>query len=227
LVIAVKTVWGYFGSAPHVAIPDGVTAIAESAFSRCDSLESVTIPSSVRKIGDDAFYMCKKMTEIEIPDGVEIVGSYAFYGCEKLTRASVPATMQIRDRGWFDYLWQYTALQVLRAPGRKLGQLRPRLQAAVIGYAEMIAEGQTFAPEIENRYRIYITNLRGELFRFIPSHPELLWYMMDRKIIKETDLEALLAWVKQANSPDLTAEILTYAHAQGFAGADPGKEFRL
>lgn len=227
LTIVGKTVWGYFGSDAHVTIPEGVTAIGEAAFFRCDSLESVTIPASVRQIGDYAFRECKNLREIVLPEGVEKLGEYVFYGCKKLTRAFIPETLTIKDRGWFDSQWKGTGLEVIRAPGRKLGQLRPRLSAAVIGYAEMVAEGQTFAPEIENRYRIYTTNLRWELFRFIPSHPELLWYMMDRKIIKETDLEALLAWVKQANSPDLTAEILTYAYVQGFAGADPGEEFRL
>ncbi|BDC97142.1 leucine-rich repeat domain-containing protein [Treponema saccharophilum] len=46
------------------AIPDGVTEIADEAFSYCTSLEKLEIPESVKKIGKCCFAFCKSLKEI-------------------------------------------------------------------------------------------------------------------------------------------------------------------
>ena len=56
----------------NYAIPDGVTAIDEFAFSNCSKLTSITIPSSVTYIGNYAFYNCSGLTIIYIPGGISI-----------------------------------------------------------------------------------------------------------------------------------------------------------
>ena len=56
----------------NYAIPDGVTAIEEFAFSNCSKLTSITIPSSVTYIGNYAFYNCSGLTIIYIPGGISI-----------------------------------------------------------------------------------------------------------------------------------------------------------
>ena len=43
------------GSPAHVSIPYGVTTIGDSAFERCESLQSVHIPDSVTTIGKNVF----------------------------------------------------------------------------------------------------------------------------------------------------------------------------
>ncbi len=77
----------YQGSDTHVDIPEGVTAIAGSAFEDCKSLMSVKISGSVRDIGGLAFSGCSQLTEISIPDGVKTVGAYAFNWCVALQKA--------------------------------------------------------------------------------------------------------------------------------------------
>ena len=65
-------------------IPQGITAIGNSAFFCCDSLISVAIPDSVISIGDSAFSCCKSLTSITIPDFVTQIGVNPFVFCSSL-----------------------------------------------------------------------------------------------------------------------------------------------
>ena len=71
-------------------IPQGITAIGNSAFFCCDSLISVAIPDSVISIRDSAFSCCKSLTSITIPDSVTTIGGSAFYYCESLRSITIP-----------------------------------------------------------------------------------------------------------------------------------------
>jgi hypothetical protein len=71
-------------------IPNGVTAIASSAFSNCSGLNSITIPAGVTSIGTSAFYGCSGLSSITIPTGVTSIAYYAFNGCTGLTSVSIP-----------------------------------------------------------------------------------------------------------------------------------------
>ena len=69
----------------NTIIPNSVTSIGSSAFSRCSGLTSVTIPNSVTSIGDAAFGACSGLTSVTIPSSVTSIGGYAFYNCSGLT----------------------------------------------------------------------------------------------------------------------------------------------
>lgn len=49
-------------------IPEKVSAIGRSAFSRCSGLEAVSIPSSVTEIGSNAFSLCDGLSSVNISD---------------------------------------------------------------------------------------------------------------------------------------------------------------
>lgn len=65
-------------------IPDGVTAIAQYAFSRCEGLTGITIPNSVTSIGQGAFAECSGLTSITIPNSVTSIEENVFKDCENV-----------------------------------------------------------------------------------------------------------------------------------------------
>ena len=80
----------YMDKLTQVTIPESVTSIGESAFSRCSALTQVIIGSSVTSIGSEAFSRCSALTQVTIPDGVESIGSSAFSYCSALTQVTIP-----------------------------------------------------------------------------------------------------------------------------------------
>ena len=73
----------YKGTMPEgtsIAIKEGTTEIAYSAFSGCSGLIDITIPNTVVSIGDCAFINCNRLTDISIPNSVVSIGDRAFYG---------------------------------------------------------------------------------------------------------------------------------------------------
>jgi len=79
----------YLGS-KNTIIPNSVTSIGDSAFSRCSGLTSITIPDSVTSIGDGAFSDCTGLTNITIPNSVTSIGAWVFGGCTGLTSITIP-----------------------------------------------------------------------------------------------------------------------------------------
>ena len=95
----------YMNDILEVVVEEGITALANNAFSRCGNLAIVTLPDSMADTGDNTFTNCFSLedvyfgsglsrigaafgscglTEIVIPGSVQLLDPYAFYGCEKL-----------------------------------------------------------------------------------------------------------------------------------------------
>ena len=77
----------------RITIPDSVTSIGESAFSRCTGLTSINIPSGVTRIEYYAFGGCTGLTSINIPNSVTSIGESAFHGCTGLTSINIPSNV--------------------------------------------------------------------------------------------------------------------------------------
>ena len=75
-------------------VPDGVTDIADQAFSGCGWLESVVLPASVTNIGNEAFYGCTNLAAADIPEGVASIGKQAFSSCAKLASVAIPESVE-------------------------------------------------------------------------------------------------------------------------------------
>ena len=68
----------------NVVLPDGMTSIANYAFSGCGSLKSIEIPDGITSIGGYAFNFCSNLMSIKIPSSVMSIERYAFAYCNNL-----------------------------------------------------------------------------------------------------------------------------------------------
>ena len=93
-------------------IPQGITAIGNSAFFCCDSLISVAIPDSVISIRDSAFSCCKSLTSITIPDSVTFIGDSAFSSCVSLTSVTIPDSVTSIGNIAFSFCTSLTSITI-------------------------------------------------------------------------------------------------------------------
>ncbi len=80
----------FSGNLESVILPDNLTSIEASAFSRCDRLKTLDIPSSVRSIGEGAFFGCHLLPSVTIPPAVTSIESNTFKNCYSLTTVNIP-----------------------------------------------------------------------------------------------------------------------------------------
>lgn len=89
----------YLGSESRVAVPEGITRIAEEAFAGNEAVDRVLLPDSVREIGAEAFRDCLLLQTILLPEGLERIGPGAFENCVKLIRIHLPrGVSRVEDR---------------------------------------------------------------------------------------------------------------------------------
>lgn len=81
--------WYHYRSViKSVVVEEGVTSIADAAFSDYSALTSISLPKSLTKIGNDAFRN-SSLTRITLPEGLENIGDYAFYNCANLISVTI------------------------------------------------------------------------------------------------------------------------------------------
>ena len=73
----------------NTTIPEGVTAIADKAFSYCGAPKDIILPSSLLSIDDYAFLGCDSLASLVIPANVNHIGQSITNGCCALTSLSV------------------------------------------------------------------------------------------------------------------------------------------
>lgn len=75
-------------------VPDGVTAIGEWAFEKCERLNKVVISNSIKTIRNQAFSFCKSLQEVLIPNSVTVIEA-SFQECNSLTHITIPGSVTI------------------------------------------------------------------------------------------------------------------------------------
>ena len=82
-------------------VPDGVTAIADAAFSGCAKLTDLPLPDSVARIGQEAFSGCASLSSVRIPDRVTAIEHFTFADCTSL--ASVTISSKVTSIGYYAF----------------------------------------------------------------------------------------------------------------------------
>lgn len=84
-------------------IPDGVTQIAESAFSGCTSLTEIVIPDSVTSIGVFAFSGCTSLSKVDLPKTLTTIEAGTFRDCTSLKEIVIPDSVtEIKNKWGYD-----------------------------------------------------------------------------------------------------------------------------
>ena len=75
-----------------------ITAIADEAFIRCDTLETVIFPQSIRSIGKRAFAGCSSLQTVSLPLGLTRIEEGTFSSCRSLTALIIPDSVKVIER---------------------------------------------------------------------------------------------------------------------------------
>ena len=91
----------YLGAESRVVIPEGITRIAEEAFSGNETIDKVIFPESLREIGAEAFQGCLLLQTAILPKGLCKIGAGAFADCVKLLRMEIPEQIEALENRIF------------------------------------------------------------------------------------------------------------------------------
>lgn len=94
--------WSYHkDKITDIVIEEGVTSIAEGAFSWLQELRSVTLPNTMESIEYRAFANCTALSGIELPDSLTQMGADIFSGCSSLSSVKLPSGLSVIPYGTF------------------------------------------------------------------------------------------------------------------------------
>ena len=91
--ISDKKVISHTSCSGEVNVPNGVTHIANSAFSGASGLTRISLPSSLTTIETQAFSSASGLTEITFPNSLITIGDLAFSGATGLTEITFPNSL--------------------------------------------------------------------------------------------------------------------------------------
>ena len=85
-----------------ICIPDGLTVVANNAFSRCNSLVDVMLPDSIVTLDATCFAWCSNLKEVTLPSSLVNIKTYVFNSCG-LEDVTIPASVEnILERSFGD-----------------------------------------------------------------------------------------------------------------------------
>lgn len=119
-----------------VILPEGLTAIGNSAFAMCKNLREMNMPKSVRTFGRWMFEGCSSLEEVKIPEGVSELPASAFYG-SGIKKVTIPSSVTMIG-GWAFNLCNNLTSITIPASVTSLGESVLR-ECASLESAEILA----------------------------------------------------------------------------------------
>jgi putative cell wall-binding protein/pimeloyl-ACP methyl ester carboxylesterase len=95
-----------------INLSQGVTSIGNSAFSGCSGLTSISLSQGLTSIGNRTFSGCSGLTSISLPQGVTSIGNYAFSSCDSLTSISLPQGVTSIGMSAFSSCYSLTSISL-------------------------------------------------------------------------------------------------------------------
>ncbi len=91
-----KTLYKYGAgrTAQNYTVADGVTTVADYAFTDNASLTNVTLPQSLQAIGIYAFSENTQLNDVTFPIGLQTIGESAFFNCATIHTVTLPADLK-------------------------------------------------------------------------------------------------------------------------------------
>ena len=94
--------WGnYISEITTIVVEDGITSIADTAFSGHSAVTKVVIADSVTEIGDRVFYRCTSLSDVKLSANLTSLGASAFSGCTSLTGITLPDSLTTLSNSLF------------------------------------------------------------------------------------------------------------------------------
>ena len=84
-----------------VAFAEGLTSIANAAFSGCINLRTAVFPSTLKTIGEAAFSGNENLSSVRMNEGLETIGKAAFLNTAKLKTTDLPSTLTTIEEAAF------------------------------------------------------------------------------------------------------------------------------
>ena len=75
-----------------IVVTKPITKVRDYGFYAHQNFNSFTLPDTVTQIGKSAFSKCSGMTAMHMGNGVKLIGDNAFADCDHLTSITIPAT---------------------------------------------------------------------------------------------------------------------------------------
>ena len=76
----------------NITIPEGITKIADNAFSGLYALEEIEFPTTLVSIGDYSFRKCSSLKRLVLPESLCEIGEYSFAECQQLVLVDLSKT---------------------------------------------------------------------------------------------------------------------------------------
>lgn len=225
----------YVGPGGNVVIPEGVTEIADSAFSNCkrlsgtvipetvikigsrcfsdcSSLISIKTPESLSEIGDEAFKNCAELNSITISQNTTKIGRDAFTGCKKLSIFLHGNTLHLDFNNIFnghDYFTIYAPeISINNFSGAKLQKY------VLLGFFKFLRVSDSLTAEQRDEYVSYIRthkSIRKAAYKLSLDNKSIMQFLLGNSVIPSDEYEELLAFVTQKKSSTLIPMLQEYA----------------